>query len=519
MNRTIQPDAIATMILVATTFLATPLHAEPAPKKPPTIGMIGLDTSHCLAFSEMLNVEGSPQHVPGGRVTLVEPQGSLDIASSIARVPDYTTKVTALGVELFAFMEAADESKRRGYVPVAVANVLAEAEAEADAKVEAITAAELPRSGLRFHRRDPAAHFSAGVAAPAAPLVWTGQFAASPAVDSRDDVEPAVEAIVNSLAGTLRQAGSSPADLIRLHVAVADDSQVHAVLEALAKHLSDACPAVTVVTAAPADDAWLLVDAVAVASPPPEDDRVHVVGGPGGTAAVMPTGARVFVSGQAAPGEPRAAIADTIGQLTASLAAVGLSWQHVAQIRVFHLAALPRTDALAAVQEAVGLETCPPVVTAIWKGGWPVEIELVAYAPAPGDATDSGEPITFITPPGAAPSAGYTRIVRIDPGPTIWTGGMLAGERAAEGDPESSDVFEQVIDIVEALGGDRRHLVKATYFVTNDAAAASLRRVRATVYDCERPPAASLVPVQSVGRPHRGQLIDMIAVPARPGSE
>jgi enamine deaminase RidA (YjgF/YER057c/UK114 family) len=449
----------------------------------------------------------------------VEPQGSLDIASSIARVPDYTTKVTALGVELFAFMEAADESKRRGYVPVAVANVLAEAEAEADAKVEAITAAELPRSGLRFHRRDPAAHFSAGVAAPAAPLVWTGQFAASPAVDSRDDVEPAVEAIVNSLAVTLRQAGSSPADLIRLHVAVADDSQAHAVLEALAKHLSDACPAVTVVTAAPADDAWLLVDAVAVASPPPEDDRVHVVGGPGGTAAVMPTGARVFVSGQAAPGEPRAAIADTIGQLTASLAAVGLSWQHVAQIRVFHLAALPRTDALAAVQEAVGLKTCPPVVTAIWKGGWPVEIELVAYAPAPGDATDSGEPITFITPPGAAPSAGYTRIVRIDPGPTIWTGGMLAGERAAEGDPESSDVFEQVIDIVEALGGDRRHLVKATYFVTNDAAAASLRRVRATVYDCERPPAASLVPVQSVGRPHRGQLIDMIAVPARPGSE
>jgi hypothetical protein len=40
-------------------------------------------------------------------------------------------------IELFAFMEAADESKRRGYVPVAVANVLAEA--EADAKVKALT--------------------------------------------------------------------------------------------------------------------------------------------------------------------------------------------------------------------------------------------------------------------------------------------------------------------------------------------------------------------------------------------
>lgn len=379
--------------------------------------------------------------------------------------------------------------------------------------------ADAAQLGLRFHRRDPAVHFSDGVAAPAAPLLWTGQFVASPAVGSGDEVEPAVATIVASLEETLQRAGSSPADLVRLHVAVADDVQAPAVLESLARHLPDAHPAVTLVTAAPADDTWLLVDAVALASPPPDDDRVHVVRGSTGSAAVMPTGARVFVSGQAAPGEPRAAIAGTIEQLTASLAAVGLAWQHVAQIRVFHQASLPRTDVITTVQEAVHAEPCPPVVTAIWNGGLPVEIEVVAHAPVPGDAASDAEPISFITPAGAAPAAGFTRIVRIESGPTIWTGGMLGRGDAAEGDQESSEVFAQLVEIVEALGGDRRHLVKATYFVTSDAAAASLRRVRATVYERERPPAASLVPVRGVGRGRRGQLIDMIAVPARPGVE
>ena len=379
--------------------------------------------------------------------------------------------------------------------------------------------ADAAQPGLRFHRPDPAAHFSDGVAAPAAPLLWTGQFAASPAAGRDDEVEPAVAAIVGSLKETLQRAGSSPADLVRLHVAVADDGQAPAVLESLARHLSDAHPAVTLVTAAPADDARLLVDAVAVASPPPDDDQVQVVRDPAGTAAVMPMGARVFVSGQAAPGEPRAAIAGTIDQLTASLAAVGLGWQHVAQIRAFHQASLPRADVIEIVQEAVGLETCPPVVTANWTAGLPVEIEVVAHAPVPGDAADGAEPISFITPPGAAPASGFTRIVRIESGPTIWTGGMLGRGDVAEGDQESSEVFAQVVDIVEALGGDRRHLAKATYFVTSDAATASLRRVRANVYERERPPAASLVPVRGVGRGRRGQLIDMIAVPARPGSE
>lgn len=64
------------------------------------VGMIGLDTSHCLAFAGILNDPNHKQHVPGCRVVAVYPQGSPDIESSTKRVPDYTVKIKKLGVEV-----------------------------------------------------------------------------------------------------------------------------------------------------------------------------------------------------------------------------------------------------------------------------------------------------------------------------------------------------------------------------------------------------------------------------------
>jgi hypothetical protein len=62
--------------------------------------MIGLDTSHCPAFAELLNKADSDPELAGCRVTLVYPKGSPDIASSVSRVPEYTIKIKALGVEV-----------------------------------------------------------------------------------------------------------------------------------------------------------------------------------------------------------------------------------------------------------------------------------------------------------------------------------------------------------------------------------------------------------------------------------
>lgn len=70
------------------------------------VGMIGLDTSHCLAFTELLNKAGDNPDLAGCKVTLVYPKGSPDIESSVRRVPEYTVKIKALGVEVVEDLEA-----------------------------------------------------------------------------------------------------------------------------------------------------------------------------------------------------------------------------------------------------------------------------------------------------------------------------------------------------------------------------------------------------------------------------
>lgn len=70
------------------------------------IGMIGLDTSHCLAFTKILNNADDPKHVPGCKVVMVYPKGSPDIESSVVRVPQYTEEIKKLGVEVVDDLEA-----------------------------------------------------------------------------------------------------------------------------------------------------------------------------------------------------------------------------------------------------------------------------------------------------------------------------------------------------------------------------------------------------------------------------
>lgn len=54
------------------------------------IGMIGLDTSHVVAFTKLLNNPDDPDHVPGARVVAAYKGGSPDVESSISRVDGFT---------------------------------------------------------------------------------------------------------------------------------------------------------------------------------------------------------------------------------------------------------------------------------------------------------------------------------------------------------------------------------------------------------------------------------------------
>jgi predicted dehydrogenase len=78
--------------------------------KPLRIGIIGLDTSHAVAFTQTLNrgpkKPEDAAKVAGARVVAAYPQGSKDIESSTKRVPEYTEKVVGMGVEIVDSVEA-----------------------------------------------------------------------------------------------------------------------------------------------------------------------------------------------------------------------------------------------------------------------------------------------------------------------------------------------------------------------------------------------------------------------------
>jgi len=58
------------------------------------IGMIGLDTSHVIAFTQRFNSSpDDPNHVPGGKVVAAYKGGSDDIESSYSRVDGYTKQL------------------------------------------------------------------------------------------------------------------------------------------------------------------------------------------------------------------------------------------------------------------------------------------------------------------------------------------------------------------------------------------------------------------------------------------
>lgn len=64
------------------------------------IGIIGLDTSHVIAFTKALNGPNAGPEYSGFKVVAAYPHGSKDIKSSYERIPGYIEEVKKLGVEI-----------------------------------------------------------------------------------------------------------------------------------------------------------------------------------------------------------------------------------------------------------------------------------------------------------------------------------------------------------------------------------------------------------------------------------
>ncbi len=84
------------LMLLLGFFLALPGSAQNTGR----IGIIGLDTSHSVAFTRLFNAAEPDSALAGFRVTAAYPYGSRDIESSASRIPGYTEEMRALGVEV-----------------------------------------------------------------------------------------------------------------------------------------------------------------------------------------------------------------------------------------------------------------------------------------------------------------------------------------------------------------------------------------------------------------------------------
>src|SRR5689334_6028331 len=63
-------------------------------------GIIGLDTSHCLAFTKTFNNPDGKGDIAGVRIVAAFPGGSPDIPSSRDRIEQFTKQVRGMGVEI-----------------------------------------------------------------------------------------------------------------------------------------------------------------------------------------------------------------------------------------------------------------------------------------------------------------------------------------------------------------------------------------------------------------------------------
>jgi hypothetical protein len=64
------------------------------------VGIIGLDTSHSIAFTKVLNNNKGNRDYRGYHVVAAYPYGSRDIKSSMDRIPGYTEGMVEMGIEI-----------------------------------------------------------------------------------------------------------------------------------------------------------------------------------------------------------------------------------------------------------------------------------------------------------------------------------------------------------------------------------------------------------------------------------
>ncbi len=256
------------------------------------------------------------------------------------------------------------------------------------------------------------------------PLIHTAQLLPG----SREGVAAQLAQLCTRLEAILRDAGCDAKRLVKVNCYLASQAIAEETIEELTdRKFTAKFPDLKlsvmnfVVTALPNPNALIALDAVAATSGEALGDVKRLNG-----ASILPAGSRLYVSGQAEKGDTlRQATRKTLESLSATLKHCGRTDNDVVQVKCF----LQPMSSVAEVQDEIaryyGKESVPPTSFVEWKSSSPpIEIELVAWGgPANNDAKDVLE---FITPPGMTTSPVFSRVARINRGPTIFIGDIAS---------------------------------------------------------------------------------------------
>lgn len=397
--------------------------------------------------------------------------------------------------------------------------VLALMVASCGAVMDRAAADDGTKGTIQYLALDAPAGMSAAVIVQGMPLVHTRQLLPldrNGKLVGEGSASQQIEQVLANLESVLKDSGSGMDKLVRIHVYALSTATVTEFQQHLAKR--GLRPAMTsVLTPLPHRKALVAVDAVAGGTDGGNAlalKRCASVAGDDhcADAAVLPRGSIAYLSGQ--PDEGSLTASATTRAMTGLMRTLGhlkLSPKHVAHVKVFLRPATSAEEVLRDVRKFFPDQITPPVVFVEWLAAVPVEIEMIAQYPV---ASRPAKDVEYFTPPEVRPSNTFSKVAILHADRQIYVSGIYARE-PSRGEPQGVFVFEQLKEVLARAGSDLRHLVKGTYYVSDDDAARWVDRLRPRYYDPTCPPAASKLMVHGVGMAQRTMTIDMIAVPAR----
>lgn len=379
---------------------------------------------------------------------------------------------------------------------------------------------------LKFIDPDKAAGASLAVMVEDVPLAHTEQVFSTDKkgnfVDA-GDVRRQTDNIIANLDRILIPVNSGLPVIAKLNVYLSRDADLSVVRRVLADRFNGGYkPAICFVTGALAlPQALVAMDAVAATVPavagnlspqsavtaPIAEERFQVRKYP--HVAVLPAGPKLYVSGMADTNSLLPATRATLEKLVACIGHLGSKPEDIVQLKVF----LQPMSEVAAVRKVVADYfggKAPPTVFVDWISASPVvEIEMIAAAH--GETSKETNSVSYFTPPGTTDSKVYRRVARVNHGRLVYVSGLY-GEKASDGAGQIREIFSKLGTATKQSGSDFEHLVKATYYVTDNDASDKLNALRPEYYNPQRPPAASKAKVKGVGLAGKTVTIDMIAV-------